>query len=299
LEGIKALVGDQMEVAYSDGKDLQQVTDVAKNADVVIVVTGNRTGDEGEFMEAFSGETNGGDRDSLSIAEEELLMLTTAAQANKHCIVVLEGGSAIMMEEWKNRVPAILMMWYAGMEGGHALANILFGKVNPSGKMPLTIPSDPHQLPYFNKNAEEIEYGYYHGYTLFDKKGYEAAFPFGFGLSYTQFEFSGVKAEVKDGRLIASVNVTNTGKMAGEEVVQLYVGFENSAIDRPVKVLKGFKKVALDPGQTKTVQIEVENEDLAYYDTRSESWQLESMDYQIYLGSSSKKEDLLATTVRI
>lgn len=299
LEGIKTLVGDKVEVVYSDGKDLQQVSDLAKSADVVIVVTGNRTGDEGEYMEAFSGEMNGGDRDSLSIVEEELLMLTTAVQANKDCIVVLEGGSTIMMEEWKNRVPAILMMWYAGMEGGHALANILFGKVNPSGKLPLTIPSDAHQLPYFNKNAEEIEYGYYHGYTLFDKKGYVPAFPFGFGLSYTKFQFDAVKVQVQDGQLVATVDVTNIGKMAGEEVVQLYVGFENSAIDRPVKSLKGFKKVAIEPGQTRTVQINVDIEDLAYYDVQNECWKVESMDYTIYVGSSSKTEDLLVAKVHL
>ena len=141
------------------------------------------------------------------------------------------------MEEWRNDVPAILMAWYFGMEGGHALARVLFGDVNPSGKMPLTTPKNEAQLPPFDEFADSIEYGPYHGYTLFDTKGQEPAFPFGYGLSYTTYAYTNLKVATPtvpaDGRVEVTVDVTNTGTRAGEEIVQLYVGFEGAKVERP------------------------------------------------------------------
>jgi beta-glucosidase len=201
------------------------------------------------------------------------------------------------MEEWRRDVPAILMAWYFGMEGGHALARVLFGDVNPSGKMPLTTPKDESQLPFFDEFADSIEYGPYHGYTLFDKEKREPAFPFGHGLSYTTYAYENLSVATPkvapDGRVSVSVEVTNTGKRAGEEVVQLYVGFEGSRVDRPVKLLRAFDKVALAPGETKSVPLSVNVKDLAWYNAESQAWEVEPMTYSVRVGPSSRDADLL------
>ena len=264
----------------------------AKEVDVAIIVVGLNYKDEGEYIKEFR---TGGDRDNLCLHDEDIELIKAVAKENEKCIVVLIGGSAIIMEEWKEQVSAILMAWYSGVEGGNALAKILFGDVNPGGKLPFTIPKDPKHLPFFDKNADEIEYGYYHGYTLFDKEGYEPAFPFGYGLSYTSFNYSNLKVEVTDDRIIATVDVKNSGKVAGDEIVQLYIGFEQSRIERPVKLLKGFSRVNLEPNEIKPVQIEVLYKNLSWYNPESKSWEIEQITYTLYTGSSSRKEDLLST----
>jgi len=212
-------------------------------------------------------------------------------------VVVYVGGSAINMNAWEPKVASIVFAWYGGMEGGTALANVLYGKVNPSGKLPFSIARNDSDYPYFNPYTLKIDYGYYHGYTLFDKKNIEVAYPFGFGLSYTTFKYDDLQileSELnKEGVLRAKVNVTNTGGVTGEEIVQLYVGFKNSSVDRPVKLLRGFDKIGLEPGETKTVELEVAIQDLAWYDPEAKQWKVEEMDYELYVGPSSKKEELL------
>ncbi|MHA1242764.1 MAG: glycoside hydrolase family 3 C-terminal domain-containing protein [Promethearchaeota archaeon] len=240
-----------------------------------------------------------GDRTNLGLKEDDIKLIEAIAKVNEKCVVVLVGGSAILMEKWKEKVSSILMSWYSGMEGGHALANILFGKVNPSGKLPFTIPKDPTQLPYFEIDIDEIEYGYYHGYTLMEKENIEPAFPFGFGLSYTEYTYNKMRVELTREKIIVSVDVSNIGAVAGEEVVQLYIGFENSSVDRPLKLLRGFKKVALNPSETKTVSIYVRKKDFAWYNPDNRVWEVESIKYTIYIGSSSKNEDLLTTQISL
>ena len=218
-------------------------------------------------------------------------------------VVALVGGSVFTMEEWKDDVPAILMAWYFGMEGGNALARVLFGDVNPSGKMPLSIPKDESQLPFFDEFADTSEYGPYHGYTLIDREGYEPTFPFGHGLSYTTYAYDNLTvADPKvgsDGRLDVTVDVTNTGERAGEEIVQLYVGFEGSKVGRPVKLLRAFDKVALEPGETKTVPLSVEVKELAWYNPDAGAWEIEPMTYAVLVGPSSRTADLLTSTVTV
>lgn len=199
-----------------------------------------------------------------------------------------------MMEEWKDAVPAILMSWYGGMEGGTAVARTLFGEVNPGGKLPFTIPERAQDLPFFDKDANTIEYGYYHGYTLFDKKSVKPAFPFGFGLSYTSFVFSSPKLREESDRLKVAVDVTNAGSRAGDEVVQLYIGAPESAIDRPVKLLRGFRRISLRPGEQERVSFEVPLDKLAWYNPQKASWELEKTKYAAYIGSSSRKFDTVA-----
>jgi beta-glucosidase len=148
-----------------------------------------------------------------------------------------------------------------------------------------------------------VEYGYYHGYTLAEKKGWEPRYAFGYGLSYTTYAYANLAldaTEVKeDGEIHASVDVTNAGARAGEEIVQLYVGFPNSKVDRPVKLLRGFERVSLGPAQTKRVTLSVKAKDLAYYDSRMKNWVVERTAYPVFVGPSSRQSDLLAASFMI
>ena len=156
----------------------------------------------------------------------------------------------ILIEDWAEKIPAVLYSWYAGMEGGTALARLLFGDVNPSGKLPFTIPTTPDHLPYFSTTDREITYDLYHGYTLLDKRGWQPAYPFGFGLSYTSYAYHDLQVAKVDQSLQVTVKVTNTGPRDGEEIVQVYIGMANSQVERQVKLLKGFEKVPIPAGAT-------------------------------------------------
>jgi beta-glucosidase len=320
LKGIQDYLSGSATVLHSNGSDLSEVSRLAGDADVVLVVAGSRQDEVGEYISSEEGlrpsgpeqkkplviklpfmkepwVLSGGDRVPLALKERDLKVIRAASEANERCVVALVGGSVFTMEEWRNDVPAILMAWYFGMEGGHALARVLFGDVNPSGKMPLTTPKDESQLPFFDEFADSIEYGPYHGYTLFDKEKREPAFAFGYGLSYTVYAYKNLSVATPevapDGRVTVSVDVTNTGKRAGEEVVQLYVGFEGSRVDRPVKLLRAFDKVALAPGETKSVPLSVEVRDLAWYNADTQAWEIEPMTYSVLVGPSSRDADLL------
>jgi beta-glucosidase len=320
LKGLRDYLGAGATVLHSTGADPAEVERVAREADAVVIVAGSRWDEVGEyvsdekglrpngpsekhpmvvkipFMEPFV--MSGGDRVPLALKPRDLTVIRAASRANPRCIVALVGGSVFTMEEWRRDVPAILMAWYFGMEGGHALARVLFGDVNPSGRMPLTTPKDESQLPFFNEFADTITYGPYHGYTLFDKTGQEPAFPFGYGLSYTTFSYANLRVATPsvapDGRVDVTVEITNTGARAGEEVVQLYVGFAGSTVERPVKLLRGFAKVALAPGETKTVPLSVAVKDLAWYDAAATTWRVDAMKYGVFVGPSSRAAGLLA-----
>ncbi|MBY9010323.1 MAG: glycoside hydrolase family 3 C-terminal domain-containing protein, partial [Candidatus Lokiarchaeota archaeon] len=230
LQGLKNNVGNKINIIHYEGYDIDVAQQLAQSVDAVVLVVGYTYKDEGEYIPHIS--KGFGDRTNLGLKENDIKLIDAVAKVNKKCVVVLVGGSAILMEEWKEKVSSILISWYSGMEGGHALANILFGKVNPSGKLPITIPKDPAHLPYFKIDIDEIEYGYYHGYTLMEKENIEPAFPFGFGLSYTEYSYNNIRAESTEEKIIVSVEISNIGAIAGEEIVQLYVGFENSSVDR-------------------------------------------------------------------
>jgi len=297
LQGIKNHVGDKISVIHNKGNDVDVAQQIAQSVDSVVIVVGYTFKDEGEYIPPFSKGL--GDRINLGLKKEDIKLIDAVEKVNKKCVVVLVGGTAILMEEWKEKVPSILMAWYSGMEGGHALANILFGKVNPSGKLPFTIPKDPAHLPYFDIYVDEIEYGYYHGYTLMEKEKIEVAFPFGFGLSYTEYKYENIRVESTEEKIIVSVDVSNIGAIAGEEIVQLYVGFENSSVDRPIKLLRGFKRVALKPKETKTVSIDVWKKDFAWYNPENNAWEVENITYTIYIGASSNKKDLLTKKLTV
>ena len=287
-----------------DGDDGVAAAELAAVADKVVLVVGYTYEDEGEYLipaqsEAENTPTDdvGGDRLSLELLPEDLAMIEAIKGANANTALVYVGGSAIVMEKWRQEMPAILFAWYAGMEGGHALANILFGEVNPSGKLPFTIPRDESHLPSFTPFAEKAEYGYYHGYTLLDRHDIEPAYAFGFGLDYTETSISNltvVTPEVGKGEALrVTVDVRNTGERATREVLQLYVGFGQSSVDRPVKLLRDFKKVPLLPGETRTVELSVPVSDLSWYNPDEAAWRVEAMEYEVYVGTSSAEQDLL------
>jgi beta-glucosidase len=187
--------------------------------------------------------------------------------------------------------------------GGHAIADLLFGDANPSGKLPITFPTSLDQLPPFDNESVEVTYDYFHGYRYLDRNGSTPEFPFGFGLSYTTFSVDNLRAsqpEAKAGDIVRfSVDVANTGSIPGAEVVQLYVTYPGSVMEHSERDLKGFAKVMLEPGATQTVEIAVPVNDLAYYDVAETAWALEGLEHAVHVGTSSRDLPLSTTlTVR-
>jgi len=297
LEGIQQRFG-YSNVLFEKGKNLNQALSYAKEADVVILVAGYTHVDEGEYMLGRAG-----DRDLLTLKPKDEKLIKKVAEVNENVIVVMVGSSAIIVEEWKERVAGIVMGWYAGMEGGNALAQLLFGEANFSGKLPFMVPKSTDQLVYFDKNAKTITYDYYHGYRLTDKKGWEPAYPFGFGLSYTTFSYGNFKianSTIKHSdNLEVSLDVSNNGNVAGDEIVQLYIGYPDSKVDRVVRELKAFTRVSLEPNETKTVSFVVPAADTAYYDVESKSWVIENGKYQVFIGSCNDSRSLVDAEFKI
>ena len=297
LSGIAKLCRNA-EVIYYPGDDLEHAKQLAKEADYTIFVVGYNHNDEGEHVDGedsrWYSDSRGGDRlHSLGLHEEEIELLRTVGPMNKNSAAVLIGGNMILLEEWRSAVSAILMAYYPGMEGGTAIAEILFGVVNPSGKLPFVITKREEDLPEINWVTDYQYYDYYHGYRKLQKEGIEPSIPYGFGMSYTTFAVTGAEFTKGEGTILAACTVENTGSREGEEVIQFYVGYINSFVDRPVKELKGFKRVALQPGEKKRIVIETSIDRLRWYNEAAEGWELEHMEYEMYLGTSSSTGDLL------
>lgn len=292
LAGIQERAGN-VAVAHVPGPALTAEDEAAiAAADAVIVVAGLTAEDEGEYLGATM--PGGGDRHQPDLrlpAEQEALLLAVAAQ-NPRTIVVLEGGSAIVVRPWVDEVEGLVMAWYPGMEGGHAIADVLFGDASPSGRLPITFPRSVDDLPPFDNESEEVTYGFLHGYRHVDAEGTEPEFPFGFGLSYTTFAYSnlelGSATVPPDGMLSVHVDVTNTGQVAGDEVVQLYVAYQGSAVERAPKDLKAFQRVHLAPAETQNVTLELPARDLAYWDVATGGWVVEPIAYEVHVGPSSR-----------
>jgi beta-glucosidase len=298
LEGIVKRAGDRLNVTYSAGYRAESDPDLlaravraASQADVAIVVGG--------LNHAPFYDAEGSDRKDLKLPYGQDELIQKVVEANPRTIVVLFGGGPVEMGSWLTKVPAVMQVWYPGMEGGNALARLLFGDVNPSGKLPCTFPkrledSPAHALgAYPGKNGtERYEEGLLVGYRWFDTKNIEPLFPFGFGLSYTSFGYSGLKLvagkDPKGAAVTAEFEVTNTGRREGAEVAQLYVRDVQSSLPRPLKELKGFRKVLLKPGDKQTVSIPLELSAFAYYDPERKGWLAEKGDFKILVGSSSR-----------
>jgi beta-glucosidase len=265
---------------------LQEAVAAAKNSDVAIV-----------FASTYGTEGEGHDRPSMELPYNQDALIQAVAAANKKTIVVLNDGTPMDMRAWINQVPGLLEAWYPGQEGGNAIAALLFGDVNPSGKLPNTFGERREDYPDNGnfpgeKNRINYEEGIYVGYRHFDKENIAPLFPFGFGLSYTTFTYGPVKLSretIDDkGTLSATVAVTNTGTRAGREVVELYIHDPAPKIDKPVRELKGFMKVALEPGETKSVSLPITPRDLAYFDVSGKQWKADKGDYEIQIGASSR-----------
>ena len=296
FEGVQNVLGSDAEILYSDGSDLAEAAKIAQEADAVVFVVGYDHDDEGEYVaddpdNAYTGAI-GGDRENLGLHKDEVELIQTVGPVNQNSAVVLIGGNMIMMTEWKDCVSSILMAYYPGQEGGNAVAEILFGDVNPSGKLPFVVPYKESDLPHVNWDTDSQWYGYYHGYTKLEKEGVAPLLPYGFGLSYTTFDALEPSFRADAQNVYASCKVRNTGSVDGDEVVQMYVGFRNSSVDRPVKILRGFERVSLKAGETKDVQIACPIEKLKWYNPETSLWELEHMEYEVYIGFSSDNRDL-------
>jgi beta-glucosidase len=203
------------------------------------------------------------------------------------------------MDDWLEQVPCVVEAWYGGMEAGTALANVLFGDVNPSGKLTMTFPRKLSDSPAHNSERtypgdDKVFYeeGIFVGYRHFDTKNIEPLFPFGYGLSYTSFSYDNLTIDKKkmkfDEIVKISVDISNTGERTGKEVVQLYINDIESSVERPLKELKGFKKVTLNPGQTETVTFELNKDNFSFYHPKENSWVVERGLFKILIGSSSR-----------
>lgn len=267
------------------GEDLiKQAVDVAKNCDVAIVFAGT--------SQHF--ETEGRDREDLLLPNNQDSLIIKIASANPNTIIVLQSGSPVLMDSWLSKVNGVMQAWFPGVEGGNAIADILLGNINPSGKLPITFPHKWQDCSSFNSykkidSTTIYDDGIFVGYRHFDKNNIEPLFPFGFGLSYTTFHFQNLQVEIKpDGNFEASFDIINSGNMLGSEVSQLYISKENSKIIRAPKELKGFIKCELKPGEKSRAVINFKRNDFAFYDEAAHGWKVEEGKYKIMIGNSSK-----------
>ena len=330
LQGLQDALGHHV-VEYDDGSEPARAAQQAAAADAVLLVLGYTHADEGEyippdmltmFLPGFPAprgleqpiaeriaagavtptQSAGGDRVWLGLHRRDEALIEAVAAANPRTVVAVMAGSAVLMESWRSRVPAIVMLWYPGMEGGRALADVLLGKVNPSGRLPCTFPASTADLPYFDPDATEIRYDLWHGYRKLEREDAPAAFPFGFGLSYTKFEHADLRLDrtqaTAGARIGIDVDVTNTGAVAGEEVVQVYVEALASRVLRAPKELKTFARVALEAGETRTVHLELPAADLAYWDATA-GWIVEPIEYEVAVMRHAADDTALRARFRV
>ena len=305
LQGIRDLVGPRVRVVYAPGyriaRDfhadpamIQQAVEAARKADMVIYVGGWIHGYSNAWDDnAYDAE--GVDKPNMNLPFDQDTLIQAILQANPHTAIVLMGGGPVDMTRWIDQAKAILQAWYPGMEGGKAIAEILFGRVNPSGKLPMTFPKKLSDNPtarfdsYPGKNGfEYYSEGLFVGYRYYDTYQVQPQFCFGHGLSYTRFAYDHLQIE-KSGPDSVTVRFTlqNTGKMAGAEVAQVYIHEEHPRMVRPEKELKGFQKIFLQPGETRTVTIGLPRSAFSYFDDHQMKWVMDPARFDILVGSSS------------
>ncbi len=265
---------------------------LAKMADVVVLSVGFRG----------TAESEGHDRTyQLPLGQEELIRAATAA--NPHTIVVLTSGGSVATQDWLNQTPALLQTWYGGQQAGNALTKILFGEVNPSGKLPIswekTLEDNPTYKNYYEPaGTHEVKYsdGIFIGYRYYETSQVKPLFPFGFGLSYTNFAFSNLSVSPSTasatGPIEVAFDVKNTGSVAGAEVAQIYVGDPSATVKRPKMELKGFSRVMLEPGEVRHVTATLDQRSLAYWDMKTHGWKVDPGKFIAYVGDSSENVPL-------
>jgi beta-glucosidase len=304
LDGVKEKAGNRVQVLYALGNSMegenpaqdtpaaqQQLRDeavaLAAKADVAILFVG--------YSPKFEAESF--DRKTMDLPSGQDELIRAVAKANRNTIVVFNAGDPITMAKWVDGVPAIVDMWYGGQEGGHGIADVLFGDVNPSGKLPFSFLKEWKDSPAYGHYPGvdlRVDYaeGIYVGYRYFDKHKTAIQYPFGYGLSYTSFDYSDLK--IAPGKFSethpveVALNLRNSGSRAGAEVVELYVHDGHSSVDRPVKELKGFRRVELAPGETKAIRFTLDRSAFAYYSTAKKDWVAEPGEFEILVGASSQ-----------
>ena len=309
LDGIRQRAGSAITVNYAlgvsmEGENPDQDSDIARvrlideavsaaaKSDVAIVVVGRYPKLEGEGFDIATMD--------LPLGQDDLI--AAVEKANPRTIVVLNTGAAVTMTRWLANTPALLDLWYPGQEGGHALASILFGDANPSGHLPVTLPNtfaDSPAASNYPGTDLKVNYaeGIYVGYRYFLTKSVPAAFPFGFGLSYTTFQLSNLKIAppTPSGQVHVTAQVTNTGTRAGAQVVQLYIHDGHAAIDRPERELKAFTRVELAPGQSRTAEFNLNPRSFAWYNTQTHDWAVTPGTFTILVGTSAVDLPLTGT----
>lgn len=307
LEGIRSAAPDA-DIIHCDGSDLEEAVRAAQSADTVVVVVGYTLEDEGEFIgdpgvdlrhllppadddelaQQFRSESRipttrpdhvrgrgglgfsvGGDRTSLALRAEDEALIEAVSSINPRTVVVIQAGSAVVMSSWIDAVPAVLQAWYGGQQAGHGLADIIFGSVNPSGRLPFTVPVDADHLPHFDREADEIVYDRWHGWWRAEHVGHRPHFPFGHGLSYTTFRIDDpTLTRTKDEQRI-SCTISNTGQVAVADVIQVYARFSEPSHPRR---LVGFQRVHVSPGETARVEILVPSSELLQRHPSDRTW---------------------------
>ena len=267
----------------------EEAVATARDADVALVFVGLPDEDESE----------GFDREHIDLPPEHLALVDAVAAVNENTIVILSNGGVVTLP-FADRVPAIVESWLLGQAGGSGIADVLYGAVNPSGRLTETFPHRLEDSPAFTSfpgEGQHVRYGegMYVGYRWYDARRIDVAFPFGFGLSYTTFSYGAASARWTGEGIAITVDVTNTGELAGREVVQAYVSLPGSAVDRAPRELKAFASVEIPPGETVTVELLAKRRDLRYWEERVSSWILESGDYVVEVGSSSRDIHSAAT----
>ena len=310
IVGLREAVGDRAEVVYQRG----YVGDLLRsynNVDTGIDLTDPRSEEQliadavaeaadadvilffGGLNKAKGQDAEGNDRESLALPYAQDKVIDALAEVNDNIVVVIVSGNAVAMP-WVDKVEGIVESWFLGTQAGHAIADVLLGKVNPSGKLPFTFPvkledNGAHATGAYSKENLEVEYkeGIFVGYRWAEKHDIKPLFAFGHGLSYTTFEYGQAKCRKSGKGFKVTVDVTNTGSREGKEIVQLYIGDHESSLERPIKELKGFKKVDLAPGETTKVTFEIDEDMLKFYDPVQKCWVLEEGDFTAYVGAAS------------
>ncbi|MBK5072893.1 glycoside hydrolase family 3 C-terminal domain-containing protein [Budviciaceae bacterium CWB-B4] len=302
LDEIFDLAGEQFDIHYAvatpddvevDENEMKKAIEIAEQADIAILFVSTAVGEDGE----------NGDRKDLAILPTHEALINRVAQVQKDLVVVVANSDSVIMP-WLNNATAVLETFFAGQGMGRAVADVLFGKVNPSGKLTVTVPNTLEETPAFlGYPGENLQHHYregiYVGYRYYDKRQIKPLFPFGFGLSYTQFDYSHLQlsssALTIGQQLTVNINITNSGQYAGKEVVQLYIMPPECQLSREIQALKAFTKVELQPKETKTVALTFEWHDLAYYDPAYAEWVVEPGNYQLCIGKSSRDIELVAS----
>jgi beta-glucosidase len=287
VEGIRKYVGQGVTIQEENGKDLAKAVDMAKAVDVVVLMLGDRQHEGQDHPIALDGN------------QDELARAVLAA--NPHTVVVLKTGGPVLMP-WVDQASALVEAWYPGEEDGNVVAAVLFGKVNPSGKLPITFPKHetdtPLQTPRQYPGVDDVVHyseGVLVGYRWYDEKKIEPLFPFGYGLSYTSFGFKDLKVSspTADKSVTAQFTVTNTGKRAGAEVAQVYVGLPSLPnVPQPPRQLKGFQRVELSAGQSVSVTLQLDARSFSYWDEASHGWKVAPGTYTVSVGASSRELSL-------